>query len=65
MKYYVTYKIDARYIAEVEAETIDEAKEKAKDKYFDADFGEAECIDSEEIIVEDDDWNFVWEQWWG
>lgn len=31
MKYYVTYKIDARYIAEVEANTLAEAIEIAKD----------------------------------
>lgn len=28
MKYYVTYRIDARYIAEVEADSLEEAKKK-------------------------------------
>lgn len=31
MKYYVTYRIDARYIAEVEADSLEEAIEIAKD----------------------------------
>ena len=62
MKYYVTYKIDARYIAEVEAENIEEAKKKAEGKFLDADFGEAEDIDGEIIIVEDNNGDYVWEK---
>ena len=62
MKYYVTYKIDARYIAEVEAENIEEAKQKAEVKFLDADFGEAEDIDGEAIIVEDNNGDYVWEK---
>lgn len=62
MKYYVTYKIDARYIAEVEAENLEEAMKKAESEYINADFGQAEDIDGEMIIVEDDNGNFVWEK---
>lgn len=62
MKYYVTYKIDARYIAEVEADSIEEALEKADSEYCDADFGVAQDIDGESIIIEDENGNFVWEQ---
>ena len=62
MEYYVTYKIDARYIAKVEAENIEEAKKKAEGKFFDADFGAAEDIDGEAIIIEDQDGNYVWEK---
>lgn len=61
MKYWVTYKIDARYIAEVEANSIAEALDKGLDKYYEADFGEAEMIDAEETYVEDENGNFVWE----
>ena len=62
MKYYVTYKIDARYIAEVEAETIEDAKKKAEVKFLDANFGEVEDIDGEQIIVEDNNGDYVWEK---
>lgn len=62
MKYYVTYKIDARYIAEIEAENIEEAKKKAEGKFLDANFGDAEDIDGEAIIVEDENGNYVWEK---
>lgn len=62
MKYYVTYKIDARYIVEVEAESVEEAKTKAEDKFIDADFGKAEDIDGEAIIVEDINGDYVWEK---
>ena len=62
MKYYVTYRIDARYVAEVEADSLEEAKEKADEEWCDADFGVAQDIDGEPIIVEDQDGNFVWER---
>ena len=62
MRYYVTYKIDARFITVVEAENIEEAKEKAEDKYLDADFGVAEDIDGEPIIIEDENGDYVWEK---
>ena len=62
MTYYVTYKIDARFIAEVEADSVEEAKEKAAEQFSDADFGKAEDIDGEPIIVEDEKGNFIWEK---
>lgn len=62
MKYYVTYKIDARYVAEVEADSLEEAMEKAEEEYIDADFGVTEAIDSEQIIVEDENGNYIWER---
>lgn len=62
MTYYVTYKIEARYIAEVEAGSLDEAKAKATEKFSDADFGKAEDIGGEPIIVEDERGNYVWEK---
>lgn len=62
MKYYVTYKIDARYIAEVEANSIEEAMKKAEYKYYDADFGVARDIDGEVIMIEDESENYVFER---
>lgn len=62
MKYYVTYKVEARYIAKVEADNLEEAMKKAESEYMDADFGVAEDIDGEAIIVEDENENYVWEK---
>lgn len=62
MKYYVTYKVESRYIAEVEADNLKEAIEKAESEYIDADFGVAEDIDGEAIIVEDENGNYIWEK---
>ena len=62
MKYYVTYKVEARYIAEVEADNLKEAMEKAESEYINADFGVAEDIDGEAIIVEDENGNYIWEK---
>ena len=62
MKYYVTYRIDARYLAEVEANSIEEALRKAESEYMDADFGEACDIEGEAIIVNDENDNYIWEK---
>ena len=62
MKYYVTYKVEAIYIAEVEADNLEEAMEKAESEYIDANFGVAEDIDGEAIIVEDENGDFIWER---
>ena len=62
MTYYVTFKIDARFIAAVEANSVEEARRSAMNRFQDADFGEAEDIDGEDIIVEDETGNFVWER---
>ena len=51
MKYYVTYRIDARYVTEVEADSLEEAKQKADEEWCDADFGVAQDIDVEQTIV--------------
>ena len=51
MTYYVTFKIAARYVAEVEANSAEEARDMAIYEYVDADFGEAHDIDAEPIIV--------------
>ena len=41
MTYYVTFKIDARFVAGVEADSLEEARKKAEEAFSDADFGEA------------------------
>jgi hypothetical protein len=58
----VTYKIDARFVTEVEADNLEEAMKKAEYKYYDADFGEARDIDGEAIIAEDENGSFVFEK---
>lgn len=62
MKYYVTYRIDARYVAEVEAESLEEAKKKAEDNFCNADFGASQDIDGEAITVENENGDYVWER---
>ena len=62
MRYYITYKIEARYVAEVEADNLKQAMKKAESEYLDADFGEAGDIDGEMIVVEDEKGNFVYEK---
>lgn len=61
-RFYVTYKIDARFVAAVTANDLESAKKAAEAAYMDADFGEATDIDGEPIIIEDERGNFVWEK---
>lgn len=60
-EYYVTMKVEGRFIAKVLAETVKEAKELAVNEYENADFGKLEDIDGDCIIVEDADGNYAWE----
>ena len=61
MKYYVTYRVDATYTVEVEAGDREEAMEKAEQEYCDADFGVAENIEGECIVIDDEKGNRVFE----
>ena len=62
MTYYVTLKVEGRFVAEVDAASIEEAKQMAMDQFCDADFGQLEDIEGESVIVEDENGNFVWER---
>ena len=59
-KYYVTIKVEGRYTAEVEADSIEKAKELGMDEFRVANLNETEIVDSEAIIVEDEE-DIVWE----
>lgn len=60
--YWVTIKVDARYITQVTATSTDEAKGLAESKFADADLGPLEVVGNECIIIEDANGNFVWEK---
>lgn len=60
MKYCITYSFRARYSAEVEADSLEEAMEKAEIEYCDADFGMAKDIDGNVIFVEDENGKCIW-----
>lgn len=62
MVYYVTFAVDARFVAKIEANDIEEAIDSATDRFCDADFGEADDIEGDAVIVEDESCNFVWER---
>ena len=59
MTYYVTYAIDGRFTAEVEADSIEEAKAKAETEYYDADFGALRNIDAYPVNCEDEEGNLT------
>ena len=57
MRYYVTMAIEGRFTCGVEANGLDEAKEKAIEEYYDADFGVLECIEAQVVNAEDENGN--------
>lgn len=59
MIYYVTYAIDGRFTCEVEADNPKDAKNKAEEKYYDADFGDLECVDAYPVNCEDEKGNLT------
>ena len=61
MTYYVTIKVDGRYVAQVEADTIEEARKLGFEEFTMANLNEMEVVKSEDIIVEDEN-DIVWER---
>lgn len=57
MKYYVGIAVDGRVYIEVEANDLNEAREKANDIMMDTDLGQLECIDWNVINAEDEKGN--------
>lgn len=62
MKYYVTIKVDAKFVAEVNADNPSEARTKAGIAFSEADFGVATDIDGKAIMVESEDGDILWEK---
>lgn len=60
--YWVTIKVDGRYVTQVVATSVDEAKGLAESRFADVNLGPLEVVGSECIIIEDDKGNFVWEK---
>ena len=54
-KYKVTMKVEGCFEVEVEAENVDQARQTAIDKYYDADFGQLKDSDAKIVVVEDED----------
>lgn len=62
MIYYVTYAINAVYVAEVNANSLEEAKIEAEATYRAADLGELQHIKNEPIMVENGYGECIWEK---
>ena len=60
--YFVTYRVEAHFLAAVDAENLEEALKSAEGRFQDASFGEAKDIEGEAIVVEDWNGNFIWEK---
>ena len=63
--YYVRYHFNARFTAEVKNDNDfdrDEIIKKADESYIEADFGEAEDIDGEAAVIENENGNYLWEK---
>ena len=60
--YWVTIKVDGRYVTQVVATSVDEAKGLAESRFADVNLDQLEVVGSECIIIEDAKGNFVWEK---
>ena len=63
--YFVNYKVEGRWTADVKADSIEEARKAAEEMFEEADFGELSDIgdcDTEAISIEDENGNFLWEK---
>lgn len=60
--YWVTIKVDGRYVTQVMATSVDKAKELAESRFADVNLDPLEVVGSECIIIEDDKGNYVWEK---
>ena len=60
--FYVLYSFRARFVAEVKAKTVEEAKKLGELAFESADFGPAEDIDGTAISVEDENCDVLWGQ---
>ena len=60
--YYVTLRVEARYITKVEANDIDEAKQMAMDNWIGADIGDLEDTTGEVVVIEDETGDYIYEK---
>ncbi len=62
MKYYIDYQVRSHYIAEVEADSVEEALRKGETTVSEADFGEGTDIECLPYTVEDEKGICLWER---
>ena len=62
IKFYVTFKVDARFTAEVEADDLETARKIAEKQFSETDFGEAEDIDGDIVTIEDEAGGYLYEK---
>jgi len=60
--YYVTLRVEARYITKVEANDIDEAKQLAMDNWINADIGDLEDTTGEVVVIENETGDYIYEK---
>ncbi len=60
--YYVTLRVEARYITKVEANDIDEAKQLAMDNWIGADIGDLEDTTGEVVVIENETGDYIYEK---
>ena len=60
--YYVTLRVEGRYITKVEANDIDEAKQMAMDNWIVADIGDLEDTTGEVVVIENETGDYIYEK---
>ena len=57
-KYWVTFALDTRYTTVVEANSIEDAKNKAECNFMEANVGDLEIVDTSFVTIEDEAGNY-------
>lgn len=61
MTYYVTLAVEGRYVAFVEADSIEEAKRLGKEDFWTANLNEMECVEGDVVTIEDEKGEITYE----
>lgn len=62
-KAFVTIRVDGRYVTEVDmGKTVDETIARAESKFMHVDLGGLDVVESEAVMIEDADGNYIWEK---
>lgn len=61
MTYYVTFAVEGRYTAMVEADSLEEAKAAGEAEFWTCDLNEMECISGDIVVIENGKGDYVYE----
>ena len=62
MTYYITFKVEGRYVAPVEADSLEQAKKLGEQEMWVANLNEMDFVETELVMVEDEKGDYLYEK---